>query len=196
MAVMKTAFCLPLLLLATLMAPAQAAPATYTLDPAHSWVQFELMHFGTSTIRGRIGPVQGSVTLDAAASTGDIGLRVPTATLSTGVRVFDARIRQSDLLDTEAQPEAYFVASRLRFEAGLLAEVRGEFTLKGVSQPLTLRAVRYSCRKPMPQDGEGITEVCGGDFEAEFKRSEFGITFGLPFVGDLVRLKIQVEGRR
>ena len=39
-------------------------------------------------------------------------------------------------------------------------------------------------------------EVCGGDFAAEFDRSDFGITFGLPFVADKVRLLIQVEAIR
>lgn len=177
---------------------AQATPATYTLDPAHSWVQFELLHFGTSTIRGRFGPVQGQVTLDPEAGRGELGLRVATGTLSTGVPVFDARIRQADLLATQAWPEAYFVASRFRFEGTRLVELRGEFTLRGVSQPLTLRALRYSCRQPGPHEPnpDGAREVCGGDFEGEFLRSDFGATFGLPFVADRVKLQVQVEGRR
>lgn len=175
---------------------ALAAPLTYTLDPAHSWVQFELLHFGTSTIRGRLGPLQGSVTLDPQAGTGELGLRLATATLSTGLRVFDARIRQDDLLGSGTWPEAYFVAGRFRYEQGQLAEVRGEFTLRGVGQPLSLKAVRYSCRVPAAPEAQDATEVCGGDFEGEFKRSDFGITYGLPFVGDRVRLTVQVEGRR
>ena len=182
---------LPLLpLLLALATPARAEPATYVLDPANSWVHFELTHFGTSTLRGRFGPVTGSVTLDAAAGRGEVGIRLATASVSTGLAVFDSRIRQADLLASEAWPEAYFVASHLRFDGGRLAELRGEFTLRGVSQPLTLRALRYACRR------DGDAEVCGGDFEGEFKRSDFGITFGLPFVGDRVRLQVQVEGRR
>jgi len=194
---MKTAF---LFLNALFAGHAWAAPATYTLDPAHSWVTFEIRHFGTSTSRGRFGPVQGSVTLDPVSGTGTLGLRISTTTLSTGIPFFDARIRQADLLDTGGNPEAYFVASRFRFENGRLAEVRGEFTLRGVSQPLSLFAQNYACRAPAAAEtaGEptGTTEICGGDFTAEFKRSDFGITFGLPFVADTVRLVIQVEGRR
>ena len=51
-------------------------------------------------------------------------------------------------------------------------------------------ARRFACRSD-----EG-TEVCGGDFEGELLRSDFGATFGLPFVADRVRLLVQVEGRR
>jgi polyisoprenoid-binding protein YceI len=185
------------LALATLFtAAAGAAPLTYTLDPAHSWVQFELLHFGTSTIRGRIGPVQGSVMLDRAARTGELGLRIATATVNTGVRVFDARIRADDLLASDAFPEAYFVATRFTFDGDRITEVRGEFTLRGVSQPLSLRALRYACRRDTDTVAGSDAEVCGGDFEGEFKRSDFGATFGLPFVGDRIRLQVQVEGRR
>jgi polyisoprenoid-binding protein YceI len=185
-----------LLMLALLPGAARAAPLTYTLDPAHSWVQFELLHFGTSTIRGRFGPLQGSVTLDPQAGSGDIGLRIAIATLSTGLRIFDARILQDDLLDSGRWPEAYFVASRLRFEQDRLAEVRGEFTLRGVGQPLTLKALRYGCRVPAAAERLAASEICGGDFEAEFQRTDFGITFGLPFIGNRVRLQVQVEGHR
>ena len=170
--------------------PAAAQAVVYVLDPQASFVHFEVLHFGTSTVRGRIGPVNGAVTLNRTAQQGELGLRIATTTVSTGLAVFDARIRQPDLLATESYPEAYFVATQFRFTGDALAEVRGEFTLRGASQPLSLRAVRFGCRQ---DDG---TEVCGGDFEGEIRRSDFGATFGLPFIGDRVRLTVQVEGRR
>ena len=36
-------------------------------------------------------------------------------------------------------------------------------------------------------------EVCGGDFETTIKRSDFGMTFGVPFIPDDVKLLIQIE---
>ncbi len=171
-------------------APALAEPAVYELDPEHSTVHFEVLHFGTSTLRGRFGLLGGAVTLDRAARRGEVSLRVSTTSVSTGMAFFDARLRREDLLASTEFPEAYFVASRFAFEGDKLTEVRGEFTLRGISQPLSLRAERFSCRR---HDG---TEICGGDFQADILRSEFGATFGLPFVGDRVRLKVQVEGRR
>lgn len=173
---------------------AAAEPLTYTFDRAASFVHFELLHFGTSTIRGRFGPVEGSVTLDRAAGRGELGVRVATTTLSTGVPVFDARVRQADMLAVEAHPEAYFVASRFRYDGAQLAEVRGEFTLRGTSQPLSLVARRFACREE-DADG-GRVEICGGDFEAEITRGDFGINYGLPFIANRVTLRIQVEGRR
>ncbi|MDE2275451.1 MAG: YceI family protein, partial [Burkholderiales bacterium] len=175
------------LLLAGAARPAAAAPAVYDLIPEQTFVQFSLLHFDTSTLRGRIGPVAGTVTLDPEAGTGYVGLTIPTGTVDAGLPVFTARIRRADLLATQAWPQAYFVASHIRFDHGQPAALRGEFTLRGVSQPLTLRAEHFACRTE--RSGAAPVQVCGGDFEAAFDRSDFGITFGLPFVGNRVRLQ-------
>ena len=91
--------CFTLLLgLALVATPAAAEPARYTLDPAHSWVQFELSHFGTSTIRGRLGPAEGSVSLDRSAGRGEIGVTIPMASVSTGLAMFDKHLRDGELL--------------------------------------------------------------------------------------------------
>jgi polyisoprenoid-binding protein YceI len=181
---------LAMLSLAPVCAPALAAPAVYVLDPEHSFVHFEVTHFGTSTSRGRFGPINGEVTIDRARGTGEVGLRINTASVDTGLAVFNARLRQPDLLASTEFPEAFFVARQFRFEAERLLELRGEFTFRGLSQPLTLRARLFACRD------DGGTEVCGGDFEGQLKRSDFGATLLLPLVGDLVQLRVQVEGRR
>lgn len=169
---------------------AWAAPAVYVLDPEHSFVHFEVQHFATSTLRGRFGPVSGEVLLDVAAGRGEVALRVATAQVDTGLAVFNARLRQADLLASAEYPEAFFVARNFRFDGARLAEVRGEFTFRGNSQPLSLHARFFACRQ------DGATEVCGGDFAGEVLRSSVGATFGLPLIGDRVRLVVQVEGRR
>jgi len=170
---------------------AHAQPVSYTLNPERSFVHFEVVHFGTSTSRGRFGPLSGSVVLDRMAGRGEVSVQVATAAVSTGIPVFDAVLRGADLLSSAAHPEAYFVARSVRVDAGKVAEVRGEFTLRGISQGLTLRALSFACRT----EGAG-RETCGGDFEGELSRSEFGITHSLPFVADRVRLRVQVEGQR
>ena len=176
--------------LAPALAQSVAGPITYRLDPNHTFVQFEVLHFGTSTLRGRIGPVVGEVTVDRAARTGDLRLRIPVTTVETGLRALDARLKAPDLLATAEYPEAYFVATRFQFDAaGGVKEVRGEFTLRGVGEPLSLIARSFACR----HDEMLRRDVCGGDFEADLKRGRFGATLGEPFVGDDVHLAIQVE---
>ena len=170
-------------------AHAGAEPVVFALDPDRTFVQFELLHFGTSTIRGRFGPIAGEVTLDRSAGRGQMRIAIGTAGVSTGLRVFDARIREADLLASDAFPRAVFSADSVRFEGDRLAEVSGTLELRGVSRPLVLRALRFAC------ETRAQGEVCGGDFEGELVRSDYGIQFGLPFVADRVHLQVQVEGR-
>ena len=180
-------------LAATAALAARAEPVSYRLDPTHSFVHFEVLHFGTSTLHGRFGPIDGEVMLDRDAGTGRVGLTIDTAHVSTGTPLLDDRLRQKDLLATTDYPVAYFVAERFVFGPDRkLREVRGEFTMRGVSQPLSLFAHRFDCyTSPLIR-----REVCGGDFEAQFDRSSIGATYGLPFVSDRVKLIIEVEAVR
>ena len=190
--------------LALLAGAAVAAPQTYVFDPAATRVHWELSHLGTSTSRGRFDAVTGSVTLDREARTASASVVVDTASISTGIRPFDGILRGAPFLDVAANPQAYFVSTRATFDGDRLATLTGEFTLRGIGKPLTLRARTFGCRTddgrfPPPAEGaapRAPREVCGGDFEGEFLRSDFGITHSLPFVSDAVRLVIQVEGLR
>lgn len=172
---------------------ATAQPVAYQLDPTHSFVHFEVLHFDTATLRGRFGPLKGEVELDRAARRGRVQVVVDVAQVSSGLPVLDARLRGPDLLDAEGHPQAFFVASSFEFDAqGGVRAVRGEFTLRGQGRPLTLMAERFRCyTHPLLR-----REVCGGDFSAVLERSAWGITYGLPFVAERVTLRVQVEAVR
>jgi polyisoprenoid-binding protein YceI len=170
--------------------PVQAQTATWAIDPDHTHVHWEVSHFGTSTHRGRFDDVRGRIDWDRTANQAEVSIVVGTASVNTGGAVLDGVLRSSKFLSSDGSPDAYFVARQWRVGADGLPEMRGEFTLRGISQPLSLKATLFGCRQ---QDSR---EVCGGDFEGELSRSEFGITFGLPFIGDRVRLLVQVEAVR
>lgn len=170
-------------------ASAPAAVPGWAIDPTHTFVHWEVLHMGTSTIRGRFGKATGNVQFDPKSQQLDLSISVDTASVNSGVPILDGMLKGSAMLDAGAHPQAFFVARNARFEGEAPREIRGEFTLRGVSQPLTLRALRWNCGlNPLFR-----RTVCGGDFEAEIVRSDFGITHSLPFVADKVRLVIQVE---
>jgi polyisoprenoid-binding protein YceI len=176
-----------------LAAPAQpsAAPG-YLLDPTHTFVHWEVVHMGTSTIRGRFDKIGGNVQFDAQAQQLDVSISVDTASVSSGVPLLDALLKGREMLDVGAHPQAFFTARGARFEGEVPRELRGEFTLRGISEALTLRALRWHCGLSLVLR----REVCGGDFEGELLRSRFGITHSLSFVADRVRLVVQVEAIR
>lgn len=167
-------------------------PANYTLDEGHTFVHWEVLHMGTSTTRGRFDRVAGVVQFDAASQQVDVSITAETGSVNTGTSGFDTIMRSAPLLATKVNPQAYFTARRGAWDGPQLRELNGELTLRGTSKPLTLRALRFKCGyNPLFNK-----EVCGGDFEATFKRSDFGMTLALPLVADEVRLLVQVEGVR
>ncbi len=187
-----TAACLAVALAAS-ASTGRAQTASYQFDRTHTFVTFEVLHFNTSTIRGRFGPLEGRGELQPEARRGRVEVAIEVGQVSTGLPVLDTLLRRHDLLDAEDHPKATFVGESFEFNArGQVSAVHGLFTLRGTSQPLSLQAERWRCYfNPLFR-----REVCGGDFTAEFRRSDFGITHSLPFVSDTVRLLVQVEGIR
>ena len=164
-------------------------PSAYSLDPAHTFVHWEVVHLGTSTLRGRFDRSSGAVQFDAKTQRLDVSIAVDIASADSGVPLLDGLLRGATMLDATAYPQAYFTARTATFDGEVPREVRGELTLHGVSQPLSLHALRWRCGlNPL-----FMREVCGGDFEAQLDRSAFGINHSVPFVSDRVRLLIQIE---
>jgi polyisoprenoid-binding protein YceI len=168
----------------------RAGPAAYTIDPTHSFVSFEVPHFGTSTSRGRFDRTRGEVTLDRAGGTSQAEITIATGSVSTGVPALDARLRGPEFLDSEAFPEARFVGDAFSFSGSGVNEVAGRLTLRGQTWPVTLKATNFNCYlSPLL-----VRHVCGGDFEATLQPSRWGINGALAIgLGDAVRLRVQVE---
>jgi len=171
---------------AGLVSPAAAAP--WTIDPTHTFVNFEVPLFGLSTQRGRFDRLQGSVEFDVAARRGRVEFVVETASVNSGAPVFDDALRR--LLDTPAHPQARFVAERLTFNGERVSGADGELTLRGRTRPLALKALRFDCYfNPLFR-----RQVCGGDFEATLRRSDWGLDDGGEIgLADSLRLLVQIE---
>ena len=169
---------------------AHAAPATYAIDPTHTFVTFEAKHFGTSTNRGRFDKKSGTVTLDKAAKTGSVDITIDMASISTGTANFDGHLKGKDFFNAEAFPKATFKSSRFIFNGDKVSAVVGDLTLLGKTGPVTLTAKQFACYdNPMLK-----REVCGGDFEATIDRTQWGMNYGVEWgFPKNVRLVVQVE---
>lgn len=175
---------------ALLSSAAQAEMATYAIDPSHTFVTFEVGHFGTSTNRGRLDKKEGSVQLDRAAKTGKVEVTIDTTSINSGTPTFDKHLQSADLFDTAKHPTIKFVSDKLVFTGDKVSEIAGNLTLLGKTQPVVLKANQFNCyTSPMLK-----REVCGGDFETTIDRTAFGMNYGVDWgVPKSVRLVIQVE---
>ena len=169
---------------------AQAQSASYAIDPTHTFVTFEISHFGTSTNRGRWDKKEGTVQLDKAGKSGKVELTIDVASINSGTAAFDRHLRGADFFDIEKHPTAKFVADKFSFNGDKVSEVSGSLTLLGKTHPVTLKASQFNCyQNPMLK-----REVCGGDFETTIDRTAYGMNYGIQwgFPKD-VRLVVQVE---
>jgi polyisoprenoid-binding protein YceI len=177
-------------LLTIAAAGAQAEAATYSVDPSHTAVIFEMQHFGTSTNRGRWAVKEGTVQFDRAGKSGKADITIDAASISTGVGALDKHIRSAEIINADQYPTARFVADMFVFNGDKVSEVAGSLTLAGKTNPITLKATNFNCyQNPMLK-----REVCGGDFEGTIVRSQYGVNYGLNYgFPDATKLVIQVE---
>ena len=189
------------LVAAALPLSAAAAPENYVIDPYHTYPYFEVEHVGMSWMRGRFEKTTGRFTLDAAAKTGTVELTVPTATIATGdnergerARARDEHLRTPDFMNAAEFPTMTFRGNATKWNGDAPAEIVGQLTLLGVTKPLTLTVLNWKCG-PDPRT-QGKRYMCGANATGSFKRSEFGMKFGIPGVSDEVRLWVGLEGFR
>jgi polyisoprenoid-binding protein YceI len=185
---MKTKLLITAALGTTLAAPAIAAES-YTIDPNHTHPSYEISHFGWSIQRGRFDKVTGKVVLDRAAKTGTVDATIDVASVSTGVAKLDEHLKSEDFFHVAVHPTMTFKSRKVIFSGDKPVAAEGEFTMLGVTRPLTLTIGSFHCA-PNPFAKK---DACGADAVATIKRSDFGMKTFLPGLGDEVKLLINVE---
>jgi polyisoprenoid-binding protein YceI len=176
---------------ATLLAGASAAQAAdYAMDPTHTFVTFEIGHFGTTTNRGRFDKKEGTVQFDRAAKSGKVSITIDATSVNTGTAAFNQHLQSADLFDAAKYPTIKFTSDKFVFSGDKVSEIVGSLTLLGKTQPVTLKANQFNCyENPMIK-----RETCGGDFEATIDRTAFGMAYGVDWgFPKNVRLIVQVE---
>ena len=200
---MKKLLTLAALTTAAALAGAQQAPevaakpaggpvkgASYVVDPTHTFVNYEMGHYGTTTNRGRFSTKDGQVKIDPAGTTGKIDITMDISSINTGVDLLNRHLLSKDFFNVAEFPTARFVADQIDFSGDKVTQVNGTLTLMGKSRPVALKANRFNCYlSPLIN-----RQICGGDFETTVERSQWGISWGLAFgFEDKVRLLVQVE---
>ncbi|MES2935971.1 MAG: YceI family protein [Pseudomonadota bacterium] len=182
-------------LIVTLIAASatSAFAQTYNIDPTHTFPSFEADHFGgISILRGMFTKTSGTVKLDAAAKTGALDIVIEADSLMFGNANLTKHAKGADMFDVEKYPTITYKSKSFTFDGGKPVAVDGDLTLHGVTKPVKLTINKFKCfQHPMLK-----REVCGADVAAEFKRSDFGINYGLPTFSPEVRLLIEVEAAK
>lgn len=171
-------------------ASAVAAPATYEMDPEHTYPSFEADHMGISVWRGRFNKTSGKVLLDKAAGTGTVEVSIDTASIDFGHAKVAEYVAGPEQLDAARYPTITYKGRLGGFRNGAPTTVTGELTMHGVTKPVSLKINSFKCiPHPMLK-----RDYCGADVSGSFKRDAFGLDYQPQwgFKPD-VTLRIQVE---
>jgi polyisoprenoid-binding protein YceI len=170
---------------------ALAQPSTWTIDPAHSSINFEIRHMGVSNVHGSIGGIKGTVVYDEKDITkASVEATTDATTVATGVEARDKHLKSPDFFDVEKYPTLSFKSASLSNSGGKLT-LTGDLTLHGVTKSVTLDVDGPA----PPQTGKDGKTRSGFSATGKLKRSDFnvGSKFGAAMVGDDVKFSIDVE---
>lgn len=176
-------------LTSTFAATTVAAPVSYTLDPDHTIPRFEVMHNFFSNHMGAFMKSAGKAVLDAEAKSGSVEVTVQTASFLSGHAFMEGVMKGKDFFNVEQFPTMTFKSTRIGYQGDKPAMVEGEFTMLGVTRPVTFTFTNFHCG----QHPRNKKDQCGGNLVGQIKRSDFGMKAFIPAVADEVKLLIQVE---
>jgi polyisoprenoid-binding protein YceI len=171
--------------------PAEVRAGAYALDSDHGKITWSVSHMGFSTYYGQFVNVQAALNLDPAnPSASTLTATIPLTDVDSNSDGLDGHLQTPDFFDTANHPTATFRSTRIVIDPSdpTEADVHGELTLRGVTKPVIME-VEFNQAGP----SMGGAYRVGFDGEAKVKRSEFGISYGVPMLGDDVKLHIEGE---
>ncbi len=163
----------------------------YAVDGMHAGVNFKISHLGLSWIQGRFDQFGGAFTIDAAnPEKSSFALNINPASIDTNNQKRDDHLRSGDFLNVKQFPAMKFKSTVVHPVKGGY-EVTGDFTMHGVTKPVTLELVGgHTAELP-----KGVTRT---GFSAEFtlRRADFGVGPVTPAIGEKIYVAVSFEGTR
>jgi len=183
------------------MPPISAAPAgQYQLDKSHASLVLRVSHMGFSTYTTRFSRFDAELAFDP----NNLSASRVTATIDASSLEMDAApamcldiVKGGQMLDTANFPRIVFKSERVRMSGPKSMQIHGTLTIRGVTRPMLLAATYNGGYAGMPAMDPHAR--IGFSAHGSFKRSDFGMTFGIPAagtkmgVGDLIDFSLEAE---
>jgi polyisoprenoid-binding protein YceI len=150
---------------------------TWNLDPTHSEVTFSVRHLAISKVKGKFEKFDVTVTTGESIVDSKVEASIDVSSVTTGNPDRDGHLQSGDFFLAEEHPQATFVSTSIT-EKGDDLIVEGEFTLRGVTKPLTLTAEFGGINT----DPYGQTKA-GFSAKGKIDRTDFGVNFNTALEG-------------
>lgn len=169
-----------------------AAPVDYAVDAKgmHASINFKVQHLGISWLTGRFNKMEGDFSYDKNnISNSKIKMTIQTNSVNSNHAERDKHLRGKDFLNVSKFPTATFVSTAISENSDKTLDVKGNFTLNGVTKPITIKATKIGEGKdPWGGYRAGFTGT------TEFKMADYGITYNLGPASTHVYLDLHIEG--
>jgi polyisoprenoid-binding protein YceI len=181
-------------------APAGPPAGGYTIDKAHTSVTFRVSHMGFSRYTARFATVDGKLKFDPAhlaAMSVEATVDPRSLELNAPPAGFHDQLMGKEFFEAAKYPAITFRSTKIALTGPRTAKVTGDFTLHGVTRPVTLDVTYNGGYPPNAMDPGGAR--IGFSAHGVIKRSAFGMGFGVPAagsnmgVGDDVEVMIETE---
>ena len=185
------AFALAALMFFGMTKPAAADPVQYEFDKVHSSIMFFVNHLGFSISTGRFLDFDGTYSFDPdAPETSSVDVSIKTDSLAMQDDRWDAHMKDADFFNVAKFPTMHFTSTEIVKTGEKTGLLKGDLTLLGITKPVELAVTLVGAGKhPMAS-----RLVSGFSATGKLKRSDFGMNYGLPAVGDEVDIRIEIEG--
>ncbi len=180
--------------------PAGPPPGVYLMDKAHSSVTFRVSHLGFSSYTARFSRIDAKLKFDPAhpaAMAVEASIDPISLALNTPPAGFHEQLMGKEFFDAVKFPTINFKSTKVEPTGAKTAKVTGDFTLHGVTKPVTLEVTYNGGYPPNAMDPGGAR--VGFSAHGTLKRSAFGMGYGVPAagsnmgVGDDIDIMIETE---
>lgn len=180
---------------ATAKAPA-ATGVKWTIDPAHSEIQFKVKHMMISTVTGSFGTFGADIEVPGDdLSKAKIRFHADVESITTGNGQRDGHLKSTDFFSGEKHPQITFVSTGSKAVDGDGSwTLLGDLSMNGITKPVELDVEWGGVMK----DPYGNTKA-GVSIHGKVNRKDWGINWnaaleaGGVMVSDEVRIACEVQ---
>ncbi len=177
------------------VSPSETRTTTWTIDPAHSSIEFKVKHMMISTVKGQFGAVEGTIQMDEAnPANSSVEAKIDAHTITTHNEMRDNHLRTNDFFNAEEFRHITFKSTKVEPEDDDEFKVYGDLTIRDITRPIVLDV-----------ELEGIIEKdafgkrrAAFSAETSINRKDFGVNWngaiegGGVVVGDKVKIELNI----
>ncbi len=170
-----------------------AQAAKYQLEPVHTQILFFCDHLGFSKSQGEFLKFGGAFYFDPDnTSASRVDVVIDTSSIDMDNEKWNKHMKNDDFFNVEKYPRMTFTSTKIESLGQEKMLVHGNLTILDHTEPVTLK-VKYNKSGNHPFSGKF---TAGFSATTTVKRSLFGMTYGLPALGDDIEIRLEVEGQK